>query len=124
MGRKQLFSAEQVIDAVPGTAGFPVAIAKRLDCSAQTIRDYAKRYPTVAEAIKNERENTTDFVENALLQAIKDGNVTAMIFYLKTQAKDRGYVERQEVTGAAGGPMAMETRIIEVVKDYGTLRDD
>lgn len=102
MGRKQKFTVEQILAAIPGTAGFPVAIAKRLDCSAQAIRDYAKRYPTVAAALHNERENTTDFVENALLSAIKDGNVTAMIFYLKTQAKARGYVERQEVTGSDG----------------------
>jgi hypothetical protein len=35
-------------------------------------------------------------------KGMKDGNMTAIIFYLKTQGKSRGYVERQEVTGADG----------------------
>ena len=29
--------------------------------------------------------------------AIKDGNVAAIIFRLKTKCKDRGYIEKQEL---------------------------
>jgi hypothetical protein len=44
-----------------------------------------------------------------LFKLIKEGNVAATIFYLKTQGKQRGYIERQEVTGADGAP------IIEII---------
>lgn len=44
-----------------------------------------------------------DFVESELFKQIKDGNVTAMIFYLKTKAKNRGYIERAEVDHSSKG---------------------
>lgn len=37
-----------------------------------------------------------DFVENELHKQISQGNTTAMIFWLKCKAKNRGYVERPE----------------------------
>jgi len=33
--------------------------------------------------------------ESQLMKKIKQGNLTAIIFFLKTQAKHRGYVEKQ-----------------------------
>jgi hypothetical protein len=58
--------------------------------------------PAFADAIKECREGMVDMAETALLNQMRGGNLTAIIFYLKTQAKDRGYVERQELTGAIG----------------------
>jgi hypothetical protein len=36
-------------------------------------------------------EMSLDFVENQLMKEIKDGNVNAISFYLKTKGKNRGY---------------------------------
>ena len=40
-----------------------------------------------------------DFAESQLQKNIKKSNVTAQIFYLKTQGKSRGYIERTETGG-------------------------
>jgi hypothetical protein len=43
-----------------------------------------------------------DNAETALYDDALNGNTTALIFFLKTQGKSRGYTERQELTGADG----------------------
>ncbi len=99
------FTAQQVIEAVRGSRGFVTTIAKRLGCDRTYIYKLAEKFPTVKEAIEEEREGNKDFAEGKLFDQIDQGNITAIIFYLKTQAKSRGYVERQEVTGADGEPL-------------------
>lgn len=58
--------------------------------------EYAKEY----EAICDDR---IDFVEDQLINNISNGDTTAIIFFLKTKAKKRGYVEKQEVDHTSGG---------------------
>jgi GTP cyclohydrolase II len=47
--------------------------------------------------LEDTREKRHEWVENKLMQQIKNDNLTAIIFYLKTQGKHLGYVERQEL---------------------------
>ena len=47
-------------------------------------------------ACKDVEEALVDFAESMLIEKINDKDLTAVIFYLKTKGKDRGYVERNE----------------------------
>jgi hypothetical protein len=49
-----------------------------------------------------------DICEAELWKLIKEGNSTAIIFFLKTKGKVRGYVERQELTGSDGSPVVFQ----------------
>jgi len=49
------------------------------------------------QAVEDAYEETIDWVESKLLAQIKENNITAIIFYLKTKGQSRGYVERQKV---------------------------
>lgn len=93
---KQRYSADEVIAALEQADGLVTGAARLLGCHPNTVHNYVNRYSTVADARDRTRESTIDEVESHLLRAIREGNVTAMIFYLKTQAKHRGYVEREE----------------------------
>lgn len=50
-----------------------------------------------AREVKSIKEDAIDFVESRMMKRIEEGSDTMIIFFLKTQAKKRGYVERQEV---------------------------
>lgn len=52
-----------------------------------------KKFKAMIEA---ELEGLIDFVESKLFNLINDKNVAAVIFFLKTKGKGRGYVERVE----------------------------
>lgn len=91
------YTAEQCIEAARDSRGFVTTIAKRLGCTRGYVYQLAKKFKTFQDAIDEEREGLKDFAEGKLLQQIDEGNTTAIIFYLKTQAKGRGYVERQQV---------------------------
>ena len=96
------YKANQFLEAIDGSGGFITTIAKRVGCDRGTVYNAMDKYATVKQAILDEKDALKDMAENELLRQIKDGNTTATIFFLKTQAKDRGYIERQELTGKDG----------------------
>jgi len=51
-------------------------------------------------------------------------STAATIFYLKTKGKKRGYIERQEITGADGVPTNFKIEIIDKTEDVRTPDTD
>ena len=96
-----------MIKAIREKHGNLSAAARYLGCSRNTIARYIENYPTVKAVYDEERETLIDFAENQLFKQVQEGNITAIIFTLKTIGKSRGYVERQEVTGADGGAVTV-----------------
>ena len=95
--KHEKYTAAQVIQAVRETKGMLTVAAKRIGCHPETIYRYVREYPTVAAAVKEARESVTDMAELALYKAIQDGEGWAVCFYLKTQGKGRGYIEKQQI---------------------------
>ena len=60
--------------------------------SETTLREVEKRQPEVSDAYKKGRAKAIGNVAKNLIQKANDGNITAAIFYLKTQA---GWREEQ-----------------------------
>ena len=63
--------------------------------SRQTVYNWMKDedFKSQVDAIN---EASIDYVESKLMTAIQQDNITAIIFYLKTKGKKRGYVETIE----------------------------
>ena len=94
---KMAISAIEAIEAIKKTKGVVSQAAKRLGISRMQLHRIINDRSTVKEALTDAREEMKDFAESQLYKGMNDGNPTLIIFYLKTQAKDRGYVERQEI---------------------------
>lgn len=109
MAGKNLYTAEQFIKAIPGTGGIITAIAKKIGCDWITAKKYITEYKTVQAVYQAEKEAVTDMVEASLITQAKNGEGWAVKFYLTTQGKSRGYVERQEISGPDGGPVSQSS---------------
>ena len=103
------YTAGQIIESIEKSKGILASAAKSLGCTRTTVQNYIDRYATVRAAQAEASETTIDFVESQLLKNINEGDTTSIIFFLKTKAKHRGYVERQEISGANGAPLASVT---------------
>jgi len=125
MPKKDRYKAGDVAKAIRDSQGFVSKAADILGCHVSTVYTYISKYAAVKDALEATREKRHDFVENKLIAAIDAGNVTAMIFYLKTQAKSRGYIERvdvnltwkQEIVSLV---MAGELTVEEVREEFGS----
>ena len=70
----------------------------------KTIWEWRKKYPEFDEACHECEETAIDFVESRMFKKIDTGgkgSESLIIFYLKTKAKHRGYVEKQEIDMSA-----------------------
>ena len=70
-----------------------------------TIYRRAEKNKKVQDVIDTQRGKLIDKAELKLEQAVMNGEPWAVTLTLKSLGKSRGYVERQEVTGADGKPM-------------------
>jgi DNA invertase Pin-like site-specific DNA recombinase len=102
------YTAEQMIDALAESMGMISPAARKLGCSRSTIRRYLAENAEIAEAIEDANEEVNDIAELKLLDAIKRGEAWAICFRLKTKAKNRGYVEKAELTGTNGAPVKIK----------------
>lgn len=79
-------------------------IADYLGIGRTTFYALMERDQEIAERYKKGRARAVDEVGRGLIEQAKNGNVTAAIFYMKTQG---GWREKQEVevSGPGGGPI-------------------
>lgn len=98
---------EKIIAALRETNGLVSLAAKRVPCSHSTIHTRRKHVKAVQDVIDECRSELVDYGELALRKAIIAGEPWAVGFVLKTLGKIRGYVERQEITGAEGGSIVV-----------------
>lgn len=133
MARGVKVRTEAIEQALKAHKGFISGAAAMLGVTRRTIERRVAANQRLRDVLRQERENFTDIAEASLQRLIRQGNPAAIIFYLKTRGKDRGYVMNPDVsvqvtqslaTGAApadagpgaGGAGASDKRIMELVR--------
>lgn len=84
-------------------------LGKPFSITRQAISERIKKDPELNELLEHCNESNLDIAELELLKQIREGSLTAIIFYLKCKGKNRGYVEKTmtELTGKGGGPVVL-----------------
>ena len=106
-GRKPRVPTERIIECLRETNGLVSLAAKRVPCSISTINTRRKRVQAVEQVIQECRGELVDLGELALRKAVLAGEPWAVSLVLKTLGKERGYVERQEITGRDGNELTI-----------------
>ena len=108
MSKPERYTTTEIIEALQATKGMVFLASKKLGCSHQTVYNYLERHPTVRRAKEAEDGHFGDLCELKLFDAANRGESWAVQFALRTKFKQRGYIERQEITGADGGSINIE----------------
>lgn len=108
----------KILEALEASNGIVTTACKSVDCPRSTYYNYYNTDPEFKAAVDEIQEVAIDFVESKLMEKINGVKIggkihsddeeerpvydlppsdTAIIFYLKTKGKKRGYVERTEV---------------------------
>lgn len=85
-----------MVDAMTNNLGNVTNACKEVGISRQTHYNYYNDDPEYKKVIDDIGEIVLDFAEQMLQEKIRDKDTTAIIFFLKTRGKKRGYIERAE----------------------------
>ena len=131
---EQVNTKKEILVALEAYHGIVTDACGSIGLSRSTFYDWLKTDLEFKAAVDEIQETALDFVESKLFQKINgistkshDGEVyqqppsdTAIIFYLKTRGKRRGYIERTELTGADGGPVELTPISIQIIQPIST----
>jgi hypothetical protein len=118
MTKRNIYTAQQVIDALKATRGMVYLTARRLGCDPDTVMRYCKRYPTVEQAKHEARGELLDVAEVKLWQAVQQGEHWAITFALRTVGRDRGYGEHVALS------LTIERAAARVTGQFGLSVDE
>lgn len=113
-------TTDKVIPVIYEQYGNLAAVARKLGTSRQHMYTFVNQHATVQQALADARESMIDNAESSLYKQALDGNVTALIFFLKTQGYHRGYTERQHHTI----DMTIRQEAERLAQEYGLNVDE
>jgi hypothetical protein len=99
---------DAVAAALRKADGNMAAVGRAFGVARQSVAEYVARRPGLAAVRAECRESMKDAAESSLHRAVRKGEAWAVCFFLKCQAKDRGYVERSETVVIDGNRLVID----------------
>jgi hypothetical protein len=91
-----------MVDALKSTLGVVTPASEITGIARETHYKWYDTDQAYKKQVDSIKDIALDFAESKLHQSIKGGSDTANIFFLKTQGKRRGYIERSEIEMSGG----------------------
>jgi hypothetical protein len=115
MARTPRYTQKQIEAALVSMSGNVSAAARSLGMQRHHLHLIIKKSEKLQRVVHDARQSMCDNAESALNRAVINGEAWAVCFTLKTQAKDRGYIERTqtEISGRDGGPIEQRTTVFD-----------
>ncbi|HCY77742.1 MAG TPA: hypothetical protein DHV28_17665 [Ignavibacteriales bacterium] len=105
--KKRRLTRRAMLKAIDNSYGNISFIADLLGVARSTVYTNIEKFE-LQELLDSERERLIDFAENQLVTNIAAGKEVSIIFFLKTRAKNRGYVEKTEIDYRDQTPVFIE----------------
>ena len=87
---------QALLDALRANLGIVTDACNQCGVPRRTHYNWMDTDDAYRDAYLTIADEALDFAESQLLELIAQGNTKAIIFYLKTKGKHRGYTERHE----------------------------
>lgn len=104
-----------MIQSLEKSLGVVSVACQKAEVSRETHYKWYRQDDDYKAKVDNVKNICLDFAESMLLENIKSKKESSIFFYLKTQGKQRGYVERQEID--LGNENHFRIEIVEDNKD-------
>ncbi len=117
MVKSRHIKKESMLQALEQSLGVVTVACKKADIPRSTFYKWINEDEEFAKQVREIENIALDFAESQLHKQISENSTAATIFYLKTKGKKRGYIERQEITGAEGMPTNFQIEIIDKTED-------
>ena len=96
MNKNTQLKKEMLLEGLVKSLGIITNACAIANVSRTSYYSYHKDAVMFAKEVDDISNIALDFAESQLFDLIKDKNITAIIFYLKTKGRCRGYSERIE----------------------------
>ena len=117
---KRILKKETFLAALLSSDGNISKACGQTNISRTTIYDWIKKDEGFKDKVSYVSEELLDMAEDQLLTMIRNGNLTATIFYLKAKGQARGYIEKQYVHQTQ---MTMPIKVFDLnLKDEVVIR--
>ena len=97
-------TVKDVSKSIIDERGNLASVGRRFGVSRQAVSKFVKVHE-LTPIMEQSKDAMTEYVESQLFKAIDEGNVTAILFYLKCHG---GYVERSQQTVSGEHKVVLE----------------
>jgi hypothetical protein len=97
-----------LLEALSKSLGVVTTACQMVNIDRSTFYKYVNEDPDFKAAVGDIDNEALDFAESKLHDQIRKGDTTAIIFYLKTKGKGRGYIEKTQVENSGEQKVIVE----------------